>query len=48
LNQAEDVFKRTAAEIDDPELREAILNNVPVNCSLRTALQAGWVMPFCE
>ena len=38
LNQAEEVLKRTVAEIEDQEIREAFLNKVPVNRLLRTAL----------
>ena len=39
LQMAADVLKRTAAEIDDPQMRSSFLNNVPVNVSLRQALQ---------
>jgi tetratricopeptide (TPR) repeat protein len=39
LQMAADVLKRTAAEIEDPEMRTLFLNNVPVNRQLRAALQ---------
>ena len=39
LQMAADVLKRTAAEIEDPEMRTSFLNNVPVNQQLQTALQ---------
>jgi hypothetical protein len=39
LQMATDVLKRTAAEIEDPEMRALFLNNVPVNQQLQTALQ---------
>ena len=38
LDQAADVLKRTADGIEDPEMREAFLNNVPVNRSLQQAM----------
>jgi tetratricopeptide (TPR) repeat protein len=38
LQMAADVLKRTAAEIEDPEMRATFLNNVPVNRQLRLAL----------
>jgi hypothetical protein len=38
LDQAADVLKRTTDGIDDPEMREAFLTNVPVNRSLQQAL----------
>ncbi|VAW39686.1 hypothetical protein MNBD_CHLOROFLEXI01-1856 [hydrothermal vent metagenome] len=38
LQMAADVLKRTAAEIEDPEMRTSFLNNVPVNRQLRVAL----------
>jgi predicted ATPase/DNA-binding SARP family transcriptional activator len=37
LEMALDVLKRTAAEIDDPEMRTSFLNRVPVNRQLRAA-----------
>jgi hypothetical protein len=37
LEMALDVLKRTAAAIDDPEMRASFLNNVPVNQQLRAA-----------
>ena len=39
LQLATDVLKRTAAGIDDPEMRASFLNNVPVNRQIRAALQ---------
>lgn len=41
LDQAADVLKRTADGIDDSELREAFLNNVPVNRSLQKAAHSS-------
>lgn len=38
LKIALSVLKRTASEIDDPELRALFLNNVPVNKQLEDAL----------
>jgi hypothetical protein len=38
LQLAADVLKRTAAGIDDPEMRATFLNNVPVNRQLQAAL----------
>ena len=38
LHLAADVLKRTAAGIDDPEMRTSFLNNVPVNRQLQAAL----------
>ena len=37
LEMALDVLKRTAAEIDDPEMRASFLNSVPVNKQLQAA-----------
>jgi tetratricopeptide (TPR) repeat protein len=39
LYMAEGVLKRTAAEIEDPEMRTSFLNNVPVNRQIQTVLQ---------
>ena len=41
LRMAADVLKRTAAGIDDPEMRTLFLNNVPVNRRLRAALSTN-------
>jgi predicted ATPase/DNA-binding SARP family transcriptional activator len=38
LHMAAKVLKRTAAGIDDPEMRASFLNNVPVNRQVRAAL----------
>jgi tetratricopeptide (TPR) repeat protein len=38
LAMAAEVLKRTASEIDDPEMRATFLNNVPVNKQLRETL----------
>lgn len=41
LHMTADVLKRTAAGIDDPEMRASFLNNVPVNRQVRAALSGN-------
>jgi tetratricopeptide (TPR) repeat protein len=43
LQMAADVLKRTAAEIEDPEMRTSFLNNVSVNRRLRAILHKSLV-----
>jgi hypothetical protein len=38
LQMAAAVMKRTAVEIEDPEMRASFLNNVPVNRQVQAAL----------
>jgi tetratricopeptide (TPR) repeat protein len=42
INLAAEVLERTAAGIDDPEMRSTFLNNVPVNRQVKVALLEGY------